>query len=314
MLVALALVYLAYNLSRSIAGVMNFSVLGVHPLANVGRALEDSVVTWLGKAVDDLQDVARDLWHGLTWMWGEFLDGINSFVAHTEDAFQLLWGTSIPAYVKAALRPLDNAIDQVSAFQSNLSKYVYAAEDRLDAKIASTAKATARTIDREVGKAIDTATEGIDAEIRAIRSSVDQAIDHALNLARSESQQALGELRSAENAAIGALGSAQDLTSRELHDLLGRIDPTQIASIVAAVPLLATLVNTLAAESGLDNAACRSKVKGICGTDPSDWGMLLAGIGVFGVAFDFQDLLVAGQELIGVIADAAEDDAFEDSP
>lgn len=306
-LVALALVYMAYKLSQSIAGVLNFSILGVHPLSNVAKALENSIVSWLSSTVNDLETVARDLFHGLTWMMREFLDGINAMTAHIEDAFTLLWGTSIPAYVKAALRPIIVSINAVEATAQATSRMLAREVIRLDTRIDNAATATVRSIERDVAQQIDRATHGIDAEIRAIRSSVDQAIDHALNLARSESQIALGELRRAEDAALGAISAAEGATAGELHDLIRDLNPAQAIGIIASVPLLAQLVQTITMESGLDSAACRSKVKGICGTDPGDWSWLLAGAGVLGFGMTLREIIEAGSEVVSYVAAGAED-------
>lgn len=306
-LVALALVFLAYKVSQSVAGVLNFSILGVHPLSNVAKALENSIVSWLSSAVNELETVARDLFHGLTWMWGEFLDGINAMTTHTEQAFNLLWGTSVPAYINAAVRPFISAVNAVSASAEATARLVAREVNRLDAKIENTASATAKTLQRDITSAVKQEAVSIDAEIRAIRSSIDQAIDHALQLARAEGRTAIDELRGVENAAIGAIRAAEGATADELHGLIGSLNPAEIAGIVAAVPLLAQLVQTITAESGLDNAACRSKVKGICGTDPSDWGWLLAGAGAIGFGLTLAEIIGAGREVATYVMEGAED-------
>ena len=61
---------------------------------------------------------------------------------------------------------------------------------------------------------------------------------------------------------------------------------TNAAGIIAAMPAIATLVQSIAVDAGLENADCRSKVKGICGTSPAAWESLLVGIASAGLLFD----------------------------
>lgn len=306
-LTALALTYLSYELARAVAGVLNFSILGVHPLANVAKALENSLVSWLSSVIDKLEKIARDLWHGFTWSIGVLLDGLYEFVQMTAQAIDLLRGVAIPEYVNAALAPVNAAIDQATRATRALGIELRGDIDRLRARVQQDARDLPHIIALNVDAAIDTAIPGIDAEIKAIRSSVDQAVDHALALARAESGRALGELRRAEDAAIGAIGSAQDLTSRELHDLLDNVNHGDIASLIAAVPLLTVLVNTLAAETGLDNAECRGKVKNICATNATDWSWLLGGLAVAGVGFGMREIVEAAREVIHLAEDVLDE-------
>lgn len=309
-LTTMALLFLAYELSKAIGDVLNRSILGVHPFAGIASALEHSLTHWLKEALDASQDIARDLWHGLTWSWNQLLDGINAFSNATEDALHYLRHTVLPDVVNAALAPLRKELAQIKASGGDVARVVARDVARLDARVDRITRDAPHDIALYADHAIDVAVHGIDQELRAIRSTVDQAVDHALAQARLESGRALGELRNAENTAIHALGDAQTATAGELRGLLDSLNPSQIAGLVAAIPILSALVSTIATESGLDSADCRGKVKGICGTDPLDWGMLLGGIGLLAIDIDLEDIVNAGRELVSVLADGEEDSAF----
>lgn len=92
---------------------------------------------------------------------------------------------------------------------------------------------------------------------------------------------------------------------------IGDIDLPGLGTLTAGAAIAATyaIVSTLVNEAGLSRAECRSKVKGICGTDPAAWANLLAGLAVLGFAFNLKDLYGVAEGLVGdlstVIKEAA---------
>lgn len=123
---------------------------------------------------------------------------------------------------------------------------------------------------------------------------------------------AAGELAAAEaagKAALAVVAGVAGAAEAGVLDLEHLIDAAGWAALIASIPALAILVNAIATEAGLGNAACRSKVGNICQTDPLAWGNLLAGLAVLGFAFSLKDLYAVAEGLVGdlsgIIAQAA---------
>ena len=105
-----------------------------------------------------------------------------------------------------------------------------------------------------------------------------------------------------QGAAIGAVRTAEQATAGELRNLIGDLDLTKIAGVIAALPLLAAALAALEAETGLDRAECRSKLRGVCGTDPAEWAGLLAGVAFLEGALSLRELVPVGREAIAELA------------
>lgn len=188
--------------------------------------------------------------------------------------------------------------------------------------------AIARTLRGDIAAAISTAERYADEAVGRLRAAEDAAIANAVGLAAAA--RAAGEaaaaaalataehdiaagVATAEAAAAGALAAsdaagkaALDVVrsvavtaEQDIETVLGELDARTVAALIASIPALATIVNAIATEAGLENAACRTKVKGICGTDPTSWGNLLAGLAAIGLAFNLRELNAVAKPLIG---------------
>lgn len=219
------------------------------------------------------------------------------------------------------------ARDRATAAAETAEAY---ADRRIDAAVG--------TVRRDIAAALSTAERYADGAVGKLRAAEDAAIADAVSLAsqaraageaaarRAEAEaeaagaaaltaaqrleaQALAQAQAAGAAALAtvktvAVGAADDLATLE-----GQLGAAGAAALIAAIPALATMVQAIATEAGLSNAECRTKVKGICGTDPFEWGGLLAGAAFLTGALSLRELTdvgrVAVRELAGVIREAA---------
>lgn len=298
----------AYTFEK-MADVLDVRILGVHPFAHIATLIRNSVVAGCNAGISALEHVAVDLYHALKWSISEFVDGVKWFVSHTEGALKLLWDESLPALFVAKLKPLIGHIEDSASDITALGRSVGSKIDKLDARLDSSVSAALETADRHMHTAVSFAVNGINDDLKVIRSSIDTAVIRAAQLAEIEANKGIKELRDAEDAAIGALGAIENATQEELQDLMRTLDPTTLLGIAAAVPMLTALVNTLASETGLDRAECRTKVKGICGTNPTDWSWLLGSIGALGLGFSLEMVIRAGQDVLGNLDTWANEDA-----
>jgi hypothetical protein len=203
--------------------------------------------------------------------------------------------TTAEAYVDSRLSGLRAAIGQdIGAAIGTAERYADEAVGRLraaeDAAIATAA-----------GLALAAKAAGLEAAALA-EQAAERAAGSALAQSEAAAARALAEAQAAGQAALDtvrgiAVGAADDLASIE-----GGLGALGVAGLIAAIPALGTLVNTIATESGLENAACRSKVKGICGTDPTAWGDLLGGLAVLGIAFNLRELVELAEPVIAELA------------
>lgn len=88
----------------------------------------------------------------------------------------------------------------------------------------------------------------------------------------------LAELDRVTKAALEGVKSIAVTAENEIGALVGDLDLSEAAALIASIPLLATLVHSIATEAGLENAECRKKVKGVCSTPTSAWDNLLKGL------------------------------------
>lgn len=150
-----------------------------------------------------------------------------------------------------------------------------------------------------LGKAEDKALAGAVSVLHAGITAAESAATAEFHTAESEAAAALAGADATIDAAIAGVKSIAVTLEDDLGTLLGKLSPADAAALIAAIPLIGLLVNTIATESGLDNSSCRSKVKGICGTDPLAWAKLLGGLAALGFAFDLRALTEAANAVIG---------------
>jgi hypothetical protein len=183
----------------------------------------------------------------------------------------------------AAERYADDAVAKLrSAEDSAIANAVEIADAAKAAGLAAAAGALA-TAEREISAGVTA------AERYAATTAAAVAAAGAKSLAEAEAA-ASTALAQVKAIAIGAEG--------DLTDLEAYIKSLGLPAVIAGVGALATVVTIALAETGLENASCRTKVKGICGTDPAAWAALLAGAAVLGVSFDLGDIVDAALALL----------------
>ncbi len=105
-------------------------------------------------------------------------------------------------------------------------------------------------------------------------------------------------LEAAVAGEAGVIGGIGTETWDELQKLYGSLDLTKLGGLLATGAVAGSIVNVLARDTGLENAECRSKVKGICGTDPSVWENLLGLLAPLGFGFTLTEMLPIARQAI----------------
>lgn len=300
------LIAVGYTFTR-LADVLNFSVLGIRPLANVASAIEATVIAGCNAGVKALSASVTTLWKGVTWSVDEFRDGIHRFVNATEDALQHFRHSALPAYVTARLATIHKQVAALDARIDGLASTGAKAVTGVEAQVTAKLSALDRTLTKQFNEKLALWENGIEGRINARVAQAQHDFGIGIDRVRSDAQSGLDQLRGAEDAALGALRKAEDATAEQLREQIRNLDQSQLAGLIAAVPALAALVNVITAESGLDRAECRSKVKQICGTDPGAWETLLLGALAIDFALNLEGIVAAGREIIHYVESGAED-------
>lgn len=303
-LVALAALWVLIGLTlaaaytfQKFADTINVSILGQHPFAGVARGIENTIVHWCNVGAKSLEGVANLLWRGLTWSISVTLQAIMAIPRDIHNALAYVKDHLIVNVVRASLSTIHTAVNALEARVGTVTRELSSEVVRLDAKIERTATATVGTIERELGSEITRVEGEITSDIQSLRHTLRSEIDAAAKGAESIGAAALSKLSAAENAALDALDKAEGATAAELRDFIKQVPLTDIGAALAALPLVIAAVNILEAETGLGRAECRAKVKGICGTDPSQWAKLLEGLALVGIGFNIKELIEA---IVGV--------------
>lgn len=237
----------------------------------IRAGVEDSLVKPAEALFRPLEQVMSEVMYGIGN--GVGVIGSNDLVLLNglELSLKTLWHVAIPGFVKTALSPVRT--------------------------IATEAKALAHTAEQTASRALSKAdsikvlTSGqvwhdIKGEVKTTAEAVVRPVAHEANTVSTEVAHAVG-------GAAAELPRLPGLGYDELNKLLGEADLTKLAGLLAAVPLLSSLIQSLTQEAGLTSAECRSKVGGICGVNPSAWEGLLASLAVAAFAFDLPAIVKA---------------------
>jgi len=149
----------------------------------------------------------------------------------------------------------------------------------------------------------------IEQQAAAVRAYADAAAAAGLRTAEAElaglATTLEGDILTAEQLVEGELGSAvktiDDLIASTVAGIEAQINGIAIPSIAdlaATVAALGATVALVLAESGLDNPSCRSKVKGICGTDLNGFLGLLGGLALWGTMPSLRAIVDEGVSLV----------------
>lgn len=291
----------AFTFQR-LANVLNFSVFGVRPLKNVAVAIENTIVAGCNEGITKLEKWAVALESGLIDSFGMLIALPILALLGVKAALQYLWNELVKPRIDSTTKDVRAVATQALILARSVEKTIGREAARLDDKIDGLHKAISTAYHKYVAQEIAKLETAVAEDIRGVTDLIPQAVKDAAKAADLVTGETLGLIAAGENAAIDALQRAEAATAAELHDALAGLDKTQLAGLLASVPLLAQLVQTITAESGLDNANCRSKVKNICSTDSSLWAELLGGFVAMEIAFNLRDLIEFGNELVEIIA------------
>jgi hypothetical protein len=259
------------------------------------HAITDPIRTTANKAEADVtaltKTVADDLTKAETYADNAATKALSSAKSYAD------------TQVKAAIATVESYADEA------VSK-LRAAEDTAIANAVDVANA-AKAAGLAAAAAVESKLEG---ELKTASSTAAAEAIAAENAAESTAASALAQAQAAASTALGqvkaiAIGAEGDLTDFESY-----IAGLDLPDVIAGVAALSALLTLVLSDTGLDNASCRSKVKGICGTDPLAWASLLAGIAAIGISFNLGDVVEAaltilddGSKLIDELGKLADD-------
>lgn len=325
LIVCIGLLYSAKYLAEALRALLGFSVAGIRPLGWAIDRLADLIVSGADAGIKGSERVLAGLFNGLVESL-ELMIGVPILLGlAVKAALVYLWNTAIPAWVRLELKPVriiaDAAKSAVASLATVVARNLAHALDYADSKAAhaiSVSEGYARTVAGTArADAIRYARDAVDelraAESVAIANAVTIAHD-AIRAAHEAEQQAVTEATAlahrelaASEAAFGAaLAGVKGIavrTEEELANLYGDLGVFGAGALIASIPALATLVHTIATETGLDRAECRAKVKGVCGTDAGQWGDLLAGLGLVVGVLELRELVELARPMVRPAAD-----------
>lgn len=279
-LLAIATIAVVEYTFKRLSSVLNFSILGVHPLANVANAIDSVIVAGCQDAINTLEKWSMSLLKDMLATLEFAAALIILFVALIVKGIAEIYATVISPQIDAITGAAGKSAAGLAAKVEALARTAASDVARLEHRITSGISALRTEVFSYVTQEADSIETDMRRELGVLRDLIPQTVRDVAAAEDLITGKALEGLRNAEDAAIGAVSQAENATARELHDLLGTLDLTDLAKIVGAVPVIAALVNVLMAETGLSNAECRAKVKGICGTNPTQWFRLLEGLAI----------------------------------
>lgn len=284
---AWALVVCTIILLKKLVSVMHFKIdLGIvsfEPLGWLANALTSYVIAGAEDARSALEGAMHATFNGLVWSINQLLDALDYLEGGVKSALSYLWHTAIRPLVHAIVDPVRTLASKAEAEVVSLSKTV--ADDLTKAERYASAKATAAFTDAEAFTR---------NEVTAARSDAARAT--AAVVAR------LDGINSQVGTIAGDVAAAPGIV---WGDLTRNLDARNLADAATLAVLAAAAVHTLAADSGLENADCRAKVKGVCGTDPSQWGKLLAGLALMEGVVHLRELVDLSRPFVALGADLA---------
>lgn len=198
---------------------------------------------------------------------------------------------------------VDSRIDSIATtLRSDIAAGIAKAEGYADEAVSRLRAAEDAAIANAVGVAVAARAAGEAAASSAL-ATAERDIGAGVTAAEAAAAGAIAASDAAGKAALDVVRSVAVTAEQDIATVLGDLDALKVAALIASIPALATLVHAIATEAGLENESCRSKVKGICGTDPNAWGNLLGGLAAIGLAFNLRELNAVARPLIGGLAD-----------
>lgn len=259
LLLCIGLLYGAKWIAHGIRSIFDFSLpLIGKPFAWLGNAIAGLIEDGADAGISASDKALASLFSGLIDSLGILIGVPIALALSIKDAFSALWNHYLVPRIRHYLDPVaadaSHALAELESIGGSVARNVGAGE------------AYALGVG---AKLLDDATGFATHEVNALRAAVMPtllALDHYVH--------------NAEAGAIalpGEIGADFDSLWKGLQD---RIRPFNLEELLGAGLLAGLLVRVLTQEAGLQDAECRSKVKGICGTNPAQWAKLLEGIGL----------------------------------
>lgn len=294
-------------------------------VGNLVDRADRAIIAALNDAIAGTEEVISTLWAGVVWSFNLMIDGLSTAWADTAAAFEHAFSTSIPNAFDSLWKETTHLVNRGVGTVADLGGDVAAALRSAELYAAQHATAALHTATAytdtwigKLGRQLGQDIAAVETVAHAAAATAAHAVDVAEHAAAGTSQtitnlitnelpaeiSALAhELTAAEGAVAGELPRLPGLALDDIEQLLRSKEFGTLAGLLAAVPLVNALVHALAAESGLSTAECRSKVKGICGTDPLRWAHLLEGLAFAFVMPSLDELADAIAEITVEVAD-----------
>jgi hypothetical protein len=275
-------------------------------------------------AIQGYKAAAEYLWHtAIPGLLASTLRPIRTTAANALGKAQALENELATATRAIEARIISAEKAAIGSAEAFAARELLAAEVALRREIHAAEAAAERYAELAVGRlraaeeGAIAAAAGLAAEARdaglaaaaAAEAAAERAAGSALAQSEAAAAQALAEAQAAGQAALDTVKGIAVGAAHDLEQIEGQLGALGVAGLIASIPAIATLVHAIATEAGLEDAACRAKVKGVCGTSPNSWGNMLAGLAALGIAFNLEELYRVARPLVnglaGVIREAA---------
>lgn len=302
-LVALALLLAAKSLAKAIFGLIDIAlpIIG-HPFHGIVKAVENAAIGALNDAIKGTERIASKFFYGIVDSLGILVGLVVLLGEGIKLALTYLWHTAFSPRVVSITRTEISRLNipriDVKAITSSVVATVtatFAPEIAAARTAASRAEAAAKAAAKDAANAAEKAKGTVVNDITNIVTEPTTYVTNAVT-------EVVPGLAEALTAAGEEVAQLPGLVLPDIRGLLNNQDLATLGGLMAAIPLLRALTSTIASETGLENAECRAKVKGICATDPSAWANLLGGLVAVGVAFNLRELYGIAEPLVADLA------------
>lgn len=309
---------IATALENTVVSALDSAIKGVERLA--ARFLS-GLIDAFGLVIGLAALVALGTKDALVYLWNTALtprirsltNPIKTTAEHALSEVQALEGTVASNLDAAERYAREHASSALSSAEAYATHELGVAVSKIDGELRAAVAEAESYADVAVSKlraAEDAAVAGAVSLAVAAKVAGEQAAAKALGSAEAAAGElvaaeaatraaAIAQLDAAGKAALGALDGLVVDVEDEIHTIEGQLGAAGTAALIGSIPALATLVHAIATEAGLENADCRQKVKGICGTNASAWTSLLEGLAATGLALSLGELARIANGMLG---------------
>lgn len=312
---------IATALENTLIAWLDDAIKGVE---RVAAKFESGLIDSFGMALAIPALLAIGVKAALTYMWNVALPAllsstvapVRALASKALDRGEALASTVALNLGKAERYAVDRADDVFDSARAYTNGRIAAAETALRGDIsaalaeaesfANTAVGKLRAAeDGAIANAVELAAQAKLAGVSAAAAALEAAnVISGQRISQAEllATAAIAASQAAGQAALDVVRGIAVTAEDELETIEGGLGALGVAGLIASIPMIGSLVHTIATESGLENAECRGKVKGICGTDPSAWAGLLEGLVALGFAFSLRELVEIANPLVGELS------------